>query len=89
VTDINEMLNDLIVRLAVTERLLFDVTGSLIAESPEPEVTFTNVLAQLRSHFDPSGADSPGALEFHKRATEQVARVERQLKAAAFPVSEH
>lgn len=88
-TDTNTILNDLLVRSAVMERLLFDVTGSLIAESHDPAEVFSNVIAQLRNHFDPEAAPSEEMRIFLDRAGGQIDRIEKILSAAAFPVSEH
>ncbi|WP_298981504.1 hypothetical protein [uncultured Roseibium sp.] len=83
------VLNDLIVRFALIERLVYNVTGSLIGESDDPAMVLGNVVEQLRAQFDPETATSADMREFLERATRQIENVERQLTEVAIPFAEH
>lgn len=76
----NETLDDMAVRLAVTEQLALEIAALLARSSDDPPAEVVGLADDLRDRFAPSPGDGSAMKTFKVRAQAHVGLLEQRLR---------
>lgn len=80
--DINAVVTDLTIRLAVTEQLLQNIIARLCIADDQPASVLASAMQEMRSQFQTRATSGEGEKAFINRAQRHIDLVERRIGSA-------